>query len=207
VVFAQPVFEWTVNGVAVGNGTAHPTATVYTDIPADPSKQNSINEAITINCSDVGDTSTYLGMSRELDITNGDKLGHEQLIVQVSVREQFASSDKVITASTMLLDTQELSYEPQFYNDKAKCQAEFQAILNRIEGELAYNPIPIILTLPDPPPPLYNAAKAVEQIVSAIRLSRQKTRRSQIRSGPRWPQPCRFRRNCLAALLRPATAR
>jgi len=85
------------------------------------------------------------------------------------VREQFASSDEVITAGTILLDTQELLYEPQFYKDKAKCQAEFQAILNRIEGELAYNPIPIILTLPDPPPPLYNAAKAIEQIVSGIR--------------------------------------
>jgi len=75
----------------------------------------------------------------------------------------------VTTASATLLDTQELLYEPQFYKDKAMCQAEFQAVLNRIEGELAYNPIPIILTLPDPPPPLYNAAKTVEQIVNAIR--------------------------------------
>ena len=108
-------------------------------------------------------------MSHELNIINGDNLGHEQLIVQVSVREQFASSDKVTTASATLLDTQELLYEPQFYKDKAMCQAEFQAVLNRIEGELAYNPIPIILTLPDPPPPLYNAAKTVEQIVNAIR--------------------------------------
>ena len=166
--FAQPVFEWTVNGIAVGSGIAHPTATVYTDIPADPSQQNSINETITIHCSDAGDTSTYLGMSHELDITNGDNLGHEQLIVQVAVREQFASSDKVITANTTLLDTQELLYEPQFYKDKAMCQAEFQAVLNRIEGELAHNPIPIILTLPDPPPPLYNAAKTVGQIVSGI---------------------------------------
>jgi len=167
--FAQPVFEWTVNGIAVGNGTAHPTATVYADIPANPSKQNSINETITIHCNDAGDTSTYLAMSHEFDITNGDNLGHEQLIVQVAVREQFASSDEVITAGTILLDTQELLYEPQFYKDKAKCQAAFQAIWARLEGELAYNPIPIILTLPDPPPPLYNAAKTLEQIASGIR--------------------------------------
>ena len=95
-------------------------------------------------------------------------LGHEQLIIQVSVREQFASSDKVITANITLLDTQELLFEPQFYKDKAMCQAELQAVLNRIEGELAHNPIPIILTLPDPPLPLYNAAKTVEQIVNGI---------------------------------------
>ena len=167
--FAQPEFEWRVNGIAVGIGIAQPTATVYTDIPADPGQQNSINETITIDCIDAGDTSTYLAMSHELNIINGDNLGHEQLIVQVSVREQFASSDKETTASATLLDTQELLYEPQFYKDKAMCQAEFQAVLNRIEGELAYNPIPIILTLPDPPPPLYNAAKTVEQIVNAIR--------------------------------------
>jgi len=117
--FAQPEFEWTVNGIAVSNGIAHPTATVYTDIPADPSKQNSINETITIHCNDAGDTSTYLALSHEFDITNGDNLGHEQLIIQVAVREQFASSDKVITAGTILLDTQELLYEPQFYKDKA----------------------------------------------------------------------------------------
>lgn len=168
--FAQPVFHWTVNGVAVaGNVTIHPNATVYTDIPANPAKQNSINEAITIHCSDAGDTSTYLAMSHELDITNGDNLGHEQLTVQVSVREQFASSDTVVTAGTTLLDTQQLLYEPQFYVDKAKCQAAFQAIIRRIESELAYNPIPIILTLPDPPPDLYMAVKLVEQIVSDIR--------------------------------------
>jgi hypothetical protein len=168
--FAQPVFEWTINGTAVsGNATIHPTATVYTDIPADPSKQNSINEAISIYCSDAGDTSTYLAMSHELDITSGDNLGHEQLTIKVSVREQFASSNKVATVGTTLLDTQQLLYEPQFYVDKAKCQDAFWALLRRIEGELAYNPIPIILTLPDPPPDLYNAVKQVEQIVSGIR--------------------------------------
>jgi hypothetical protein len=168
--FAQPVFEWTVNGTVVaGNATIHPTATVYTDIPADPSKQNSVNEAITIHCNDAGDTSTYLAMSHELDITNGDNLGHEQLAITVSVREQFASSDKITTAGTTLLDTQQLLYEPQFYTDKAKCQAAFWALIKRLEGELAYNPIPIILTLPDPPPDLYRAAKVIEQIVSDIR--------------------------------------
>jgi hypothetical protein len=168
--FAQPIFEWTVNGTVVaGNVTIHPNATVYSDIPADPTKQNSINEAITIHCSDAGNTSTYLTMSHELDITSGDNLGHEQLTVQVSVREQFASADKVITAGTALLDTQQVQYEAQFYTDKAKCQAAFQAIIKRIEGELAYNPIPIILTLPDPPPDLYNAVKIIEQIASDIR--------------------------------------
>lgn len=175
--FAQPIFEWVVNGVAANNGTFHPTATVYTDIPADPGKQNSINESITIHCSDAGDTSTYLAMSHEFDISSGDNLGHEQLTVQVSVREQFASNDKVTTAGTTLLDAQELQYEPQFYKDKAKCQAAFQAILKRIEGELAYNPIPIILTLPDPPPDIYNAAKTMEQIVSAIRTVSEKDAR------------------------------
>jgi hypothetical protein len=168
--FAQPVFEWTVNGTVVaGSATIHPNATVFTDIPADPSKQNSINEAITIHCNDAGDTSTYLAMSHELDITNGDNLGHEQLTIKVSVREQFASSDKVVTAGTTLLDAQQLLYEPQFYADKAKCQAAFWAIIKRLEGELAYNPIPIILTLPDPPPDLYRAAKVIEQIVSDVR--------------------------------------
>jgi hypothetical protein len=91
------------------------------------------------------------------------------LIVQVSVREQFASTDTVTAAGTTLLDTQELVYEAQFYIDKAKCQAAFQVVINRVQGELAYNPIPIILTLPDPPPDLYSAAKVIEQIVSDIR--------------------------------------
>jgi hypothetical protein len=167
--FAQPIYEWKVNGTVVSNATIHPLATVYTDIPSNPTKQNSMVESITIHCKDIGDTSTYLAMSDELDITNGDFQGHEQLTIEVSVREKFASSDKVITAGTTLLDTQQLLYEPQFYADKAKCQAAFQAILKRIEGELAYNPIPIILTLPDPPPDLYNAAKVIEQIVSGIR--------------------------------------
>jgi hypothetical protein len=167
--FAQPVYAWKVNGIAAGSGTIHPTATVYTDIPAEPGQQHSVTETITLNCADIGSTSTYLAMSDELDITNGDHLGHEQLIIQVSVREQFASTDTVTAAGTMLLDTQELLYDAQFYIDQAKCKAEFMADITRLQGELAYNPIPIILTLPDPPPDLYNAAKLIEQIISDIR--------------------------------------
>jgi hypothetical protein len=165
--FAQPVYEWTVNGVAASGGTIHPTATVYTDDPAHPDKQNSANQTIALNCSDVGDTSTYQNLSHEFDITNGDNLGHEQLTIEVAVHEKYASSNKVTTVDWALLDTKELVYEPQFYTDGAKCEEGFKKVWDRISGELAYNPIPIILTLPDPPP-LYRSMKVFEQIVSDI---------------------------------------
>jgi hypothetical protein len=170
VGFAQPVYEWNVNGIGVSMGTITPVASVFTDDPDHPNAQNSINETIKIDCAEIGDTSTYLAVSDEFDITSVDHLGHEQLAVQVSVREKFASNDKTTTLAFAMLDTQMLVYEAQYYEDGAACKRAFDTVTKRIRGALDYNWIPLILTLPDPPPDLYRSMKVYEQIVGDMQI-------------------------------------
>jgi hypothetical protein len=174
--FAQPVYEWNVNGLDVSAGTITPLGTVFTDDPNQPNAQNSANEIIKVNCTDAGDTSTYQTISHEFDITSVDHLGHEQLAIQVSVHEKFASNDKVTTIGWAILDTQRLVFEAQYYKDRAACKEALDRIMSRIKGELAYNWIPIVLTLPDPPPDLYRSMKVYEQISSDIQAVAMKDR-------------------------------
>jgi hypothetical protein len=98
------------------------------------------------------------GVRHVARLVSEDHLGHEQLIIQVSVREKYASGDSVTTVASMLLDTQELSYEPAFYTDKAKCQAA----TNRVEGHLAYHWTSIVLT----PPNIYGAVSINQRIIA-----------------------------------------
>jgi hypothetical protein len=92
-------------------------------------------------------------MSHEFVIISGDHLGHEQITVEVRVHEQYASNDIVKTSDWALLDTQSVVYEDQYYKDQEKCKEALERIMNKLKRYVAYNPIPIILTLPDPPPP------------------------------------------------------
>lgn len=164
--FGQPVYTWKINGQAAGSfGSVTPTTTVYTDAPSTPFHQNSATEPVTVNYQDDGNTSTYQGMSHELDLTNADHLGHESLQIEVSVHEQYASSDTVSTAGQATLDTQLLKYESQFYVDGAACS---QAFHRKLSQYLEYNWIPIILTLPDPPPDLYAGIRILEQVSREI---------------------------------------
>lgn len=164
--FGQPVYSWKINGQAVGSfGSVSPTTTVYTDDPNTPYHQNTVNEPVNVNFQDDGDTSTYQGMSHELDLTNGDHLGHESLQIEVSVHEKYASNDTVATAGLATLDAQLLQYENQFYVDGAACSEAFHRKLSQY---LEYNWIPIILTLPDPPPDLYRGIRILEEISREI---------------------------------------
>jgi hypothetical protein len=121
-----------------------------------------------VDCTTPSDTSTYQGMSNELDVYSEDNQGHEQLQITVDVREKYASNDTVTAIGMAILDTQELKYEQQYYDDMAKCEAEFERLIHLVEGELAYNWIPIIFTLPDPPPDLYRSLQVLQQIISDV---------------------------------------
>src|SRR5262249_720834 len=123
---------------------------------------------VQVDCTTPSDTSTYRGMSNELDVYSVDNQGHEKLQITVDVREKYASNDTMTAIGMAILDTQELKYEQQYYDDRAKCEAEFERLIHRVEGKLAYNWIPIIFTLPDPPPDLYRSLQVLQQIVSDV---------------------------------------
>jgi hypothetical protein len=166
--FAQPTYTWKVNGTAATGGIISSTTTVAVDNPNDPKHPTTAMLKVQVDCTAPTDTSDYTGMSNELDVFSEDNQGHEQLQITVDVREKYASSDTVTALGMAILDTQELKYEQQYYDDLAKCEAEFERLLRLVEGKLAYNWIPIIFTLPDPPPDLYRSLQVLQQIVSDV---------------------------------------
>lgn len=165
--FAQPIYEWRINGTpaAASYGNFSVNAKIRTDDPNNPYKPVVSSQNVSVNYAELGDTSNYLGMSDSINIYNQDYLGREELLIEVRVHEKYASTDKQTTADIGTVDAQTVDYEPAFYKDRAICKTAF-ADFSR--SHVHYSWIPIILTLPDPPPDLYRSVRILEEIQTDI---------------------------------------
>lgn len=157
--FAMPVFSWKINGEPVDFQDMTISASVRLDDPLQPLQSSTSIEDIEISCSH-----GWLGNGFQADvllIDSKDHLGHEQLTIEVSVKERYLPSHHAGSYATAFLDTQSVKYEDAYYEDGSACRA---AMMKRLSQYRAYDPIPLYLTLPDPAPELRRAAHFLERV-------------------------------------------
>jgi hypothetical protein len=158
--FAVPRFTWKLNGNVVAVlETMTISATVTKDDPNDPMKPLISIQDISVYCT--RNWPSDGSQAEVLTITSKDHLGHEGLAIEVQVQELHLPSHQAASYAMCLLDTQAVKYEDAYYEDGSACRA---AMLERLSEYKAYNPIPLYLTLPDPPPELRRAAHLIEQM-------------------------------------------
>jgi hypothetical protein len=166
--FAQPKFVWRVNGLqASDGGSITPTVRITVDDAAHPDAPLSTSGVVRILWNTKSNTSTFNGLTGELDLSNpsDSHQGHEHLSVAVEVSETFGTTDSVSQTGTGTLDTQQIRYEAKFYTDRQKC---IDALHHALDRFVLVKEIPLVFTLPDPSPELRNGIRVLKQLIREL---------------------------------------
>lgn len=180
--FAQPVFSWKVNGLQTATGgSILPTVPITVDQPAHPGEPTNTSGAAHMQWNEKSNTATFEEITGELDLSNSsdNHLGHEQLSIEVTVKEKFGSADAITIARDATLDTRDVRYEGKFYTDRAKCLAQFERQINRY----GLREIPRIFKVPepDPPPEWLQALRTLRGVADELVTVRQQDPRMAMR--------------------------
>jgi len=126
--FGQPTSNWRINGsqqLTLPSGDLSIPSTVQVDDPNNPGQRMSSKENVQLSyfanivygCD---------GVTAELDISNTGYPGHIILTIEADVSEKYASTDVTSDLAIGSIDTQELTYEDQYYKDFLACTLELR---------------------------------------------------------------------------------
>ena len=164
--FGQPQFAWRVNGVDVTGATASVQATVTVDDTTDPQKQTSSLQTVVVN---TAATSTTWTATLVLDVPAAVD-GDVDLQVQALVSDTYVSPGTQTTETTWVTaENETVTWEPQYYTDRNACEAAWRDLLEKL---VAFKDIPIILTLPDPPPDYDIVMRQIEAMQAVLQWAK-----------------------------------
>ncbi len=104
-------------------------------------------------------------MQRELRLYSASYPGHISLLIEAEVTEQSSVGGAVTGSNSATLDTQRLTYDPPFDQDRARCKAAWAVLTKRLT-EIIH--LPLWTTLPDPPPNIVEAAVTLEALYEQL---------------------------------------
>jgi hypothetical protein len=170
--FGQPSFNWKVNGADAGGGAGillAQAANIGVDEPDHPGQRSVHSQDETLSYW-TSDASTYQGPAGQLTLRNLTSPGHIAVTVEVEVTE---AADPAVAraARTVVLDTQRTVYEQRFYDDRDTCQKRLRDRLFRYVK--VRDILNLLLTLPDPPHDLVNAAAQFNRISHELTALRE----------------------------------
>jgi len=162
--FAQPNFNWRVNGQLVtGFGTTNIVAGIYNEDPSNPQGGVGSTQAILMDYSIT--TTTF---HSELVVTFPNTHAIIDLIVELDASERFSQpADISVTSVSTQVPNERVAWEAAYYIDLEKCSSKFRHKYLEIAHPFDWMnwAIAVILTLPDPPP--IERIQTIRQLIDA----------------------------------------
>jgi hypothetical protein len=167
--FGNPNYAWKVQAVRAFQGAGSGSVNVDVEVP-EPNNPATPQETTaeldyTYQCVDSGD---QIAKTSTLTLTNTSFDGDYIVEISVDVTEQQEGNVNPVTASQHIdLNGLLIQYVPQYYLDRAACQAAFEKAITHLPK--LEKLISIVKTLPDPPSDR-TLTKALEAVVSIRQL-------------------------------------
>lgn len=149
--FGNPLVDWVVNDAVVprGGGRVTVSGDVDVDRPDRPGESDSTVQTFDLHAR-VDDVSDSAGPASRLSLFPIDRPGTEALTITARVSERFASGIAPYESTVWTgLHTHDVEYEARYYRDRAECLSRLK---KAVRNYVRVSDIPILLTLPDPPP-------------------------------------------------------